>query len=345
MRERTFMLRAPLAALAVLLLVPAASPAATIFGSRLNHDPTTRGCQATDACTLMSFIVPTDPNGDPDSSGSPVSGVITKFRVRAYAVDQAGTVTLRVGDISRPNPSDQTTAVATVAGTGPTVPIPLSGDPETPVREFDAHLPIKQGQHLALDPSATVNAVYASSGNKFTYIFAPPLVEGQGPRGSSDVTEELLAQATIEPDADGDGFGDETQDACPSQAGTQGQCVANPPPPTTLAVSGLGVSAGKIAYTLSKEATVRLKLAKAKSGRKVKGRCVAPKRKYRKRPRCTRFVTVVSGLAGPGAAGVNQLALPKLNGRKLPKGRYRLTMTALDSAGTRVTATVRFRVT
>jgi hypothetical protein len=338
-------MRAMLAAFGVLLLVPAASPAATIFGSRLNHDPTTRGCTGTDACTLMSFIVPTDPNGDPDSSGSPVSGVITKFRVRAYAVDQAGTVTLRVGDISRPNPSDQTTAVATVAGTGPTVPIPVIDDPETPVREFDAHLPIKQGQHLALDPSATVNAVYASSGNKFTYIFEPPLVEGQGPRGSSDVTEELLAQATIEPDADGDGFGDETQDQCPSQAGTQGQCVSNPPPPPALAVSGLGVSAGKINYTLAKEATVTLKLAKAKSGRKVKGRCVAPKRKYRRRPRCTRYVTVLAGIAGPGAAGANQVALPRPQGRKLSKGRYRLTLTARDATGARVTATVRFRVT
>ena len=26
-------------------------------------------------------------------------------------------------------------------------------------------------------------------------------------------------RATVEPDADGDGFGDETQDACPSKAG------------------------------------------------------------------------------------------------------------------------------
>ena len=103
-------MRAPLAAFAALLLLPAASPAATIFGSRLNHDPTTRGCKGTDACTLTQFIVPTDPNGDPDAERLAVSGVITKFRVRAFAVDQPGTVTLRVGDISRPNPSDQSTA-------------------------------------------------------------------------------------------------------------------------------------------------------------------------------------------------------------------------------------------
>ena len=70
MRGRVPM-RAPLAALAALLLLPAASPAATIFGSRLNHDPTTRGCQDANACTLAQFIVPTDPNGDPDRTARP----------------------------------------------------------------------------------------------------------------------------------------------------------------------------------------------------------------------------------------------------------------------------------
>jgi len=338
-------MRALLAAIAVALLVPATSSAATVYGSRLNHDPTTRGCHDGNACTLVQYIVPTDPNGDPDASGSPVSGVITKWRVRAYAVDQPGTVTLRVGDIVRPNPMDDTTALATVTGTGPTAPIPLSDDPETPVREFDAQLAIKQGQHLELDPSATVSAVYASSGNKFTYSFEPPLVEGQGQRGSTDATEELNVQVTIEPDADGDGFGDETQDQCPTQAGTHGQCEANPPPPTTLAVSGLAVKAGKIAYSLSKDATVTMKLAKAKKGRKVKGRCVAQTRKNRHRRSCTRFVTVLAGIAGPGAGGTNQLALPRPNGRKLRKGRYRLTLTAKDATGAKVTATVRFRVT
>ena len=37
--------------------------------------------------------------------------------------------------------------------------------------------------------------------------------------------------ATVEPDADGDGFGDETQDGCPSEGDTQGGCVA---PETTI---------------------------------------------------------------------------------------------------------------
>jgi hypothetical protein len=36
---------------------------------------------------------------------------------------------------------------------------------------------------------------------------------------------------TVEPDADGDGYGDETQDKCPTDASTQGTCPAPPVPP------------------------------------------------------------------------------------------------------------------
>jgi hypothetical protein len=39
--------------------------------------------------------------------------------------------------------------------------------------------------------------------------------------------------AVVEPDVDGDGFGDETQDGCPTDASTQGPCPqpSAPPPP------------------------------------------------------------------------------------------------------------------
>ena len=78
----------------------------------------------------------------------------------------------------------------------------------------------------------------------------------------------------------------------------------------------------------------------------MKGRCVAQTRKNRRRPSCTRYATVLAGIAGArGAVGRTPCALPKPNGRKLRKGRYRLTLTANDATGAKVTATVRFRVT
>ena len=43
--------------------------------------------------------------------------------------------------------------------------------------------------------------------------------------------ERLDVSAVLEPDADNDGFGDETQDACPGDASIQGDCA---PPDTTI---------------------------------------------------------------------------------------------------------------
>src|SRR4051794_9979851 len=118
-------------ALAVgLLAMPAAGHAATTFGSRLNHDPANSGeCASPPApCTLVSFIQPSPPNGDPYSGGAPVRGVITEFRIRAFGEGgAAATVTFRLANISRPGP-DQNTATATDAGTGPTVTIPAFSD-------------------------------------------------------------------------------------------------------------------------------------------------------------------------------------------------------------------------
>ncbi len=101
--------------------------------------------------------------------------------------------------------------------------IPPSPASDTPIREFPARVPVSQGNHLALD-GTNVHATYDSSGDKFSYVFNPPLVAGQGPRGAATATGELLVQAVIEPDADGDGFGDETQDGCPTQDANQGAC-------------------------------------------------------------------------------------------------------------------------
>jgi hypothetical protein len=48
----------------------------------------------------------------------------------------------------------------------------------------------------------------------------------------------LNVAATLEPDADGDGFGDETQDQCPGQAGTENGCVPDTSPPDATITKG-----------------------------------------------------------------------------------------------------------
>jgi hypothetical protein len=348
-RLKTRLTAAALATGGALLLLPTAGQAAQTFGSRLNHDPANSGecVSLLTPCTIASYIVPTDPNGDPSSAGAPADGVITTFRIRAFGDGNApAQVTFRLADVTLPNPMDQTAALATAAGTGPTVTIPVPPGPDTPILSFPGHLTVKKGQHLAID-GTNVQATVNDSGSKFSYVFAPPLVDGQGARGSSSVTGELLVQATIEPDADGDGFGDETQDQCPSQAVTQGACVPPPSLPrdtTPPTVSKLGVGGGTIAYTLSEAATVTLQLSKGSTGRKVSGTCVRRTRRNRRKPHCTRFGMLGKSFSGPGSSGANQLALPKPGGRKLGPGLYRLTMTARDAAGNERTTTKQFQI-
>jgi hypothetical protein len=318
----------------LLLLLPAAAQAATTFGSRLNQQPDGGGgCQILGPCTIVSFIHPSDPEGNPYSGGAPVSGVITKFRI--YAKTEAPTlVTFRVADISRPNPMDETSATATAAGTGPTVTIQPTEEPA--IREFGGRLPVKKGQHLAID-ATDVQATYNNGGHKFSYIFTPQLVNGAAPQASAEPVGELLVQGEIEPDVDGDGFGDETQDQCPSQATTQGPCDTTPP-----VVSGLRVSDGTVSYTLSEASTVSFQLAKKLPGRRVGGRCVAQTAKNRAHKRCARFRPIGASFKGPGAAGADQVTLP--GGRKLGPGAYRLTMTVTDVAGNKATETTTFKV-
>jgi hypothetical protein len=176
-----------------------------------------------------------------------------------------------------------------------------------------------------------------NSGDQFSYVFAPPLVDGSGKRGSTESTGELLVAGTIEPDADGDGFGDETQDQCPSQKTTQGACDNTAP-----GVTGFKVSGDKIHYKLSEAATVSFKLEKKVKGRRVGGKCVKQTAKNKTKKACPLFKKVGASFSGPGKQGPNTATLP--NGKKLKPGTYRLTMTATDVAGNKTTKTLTFKV-
>jgi hypothetical protein len=231
---------------------------------------------------------------------------------------------------------DQSTAIASIVVAAPSVTIrPTPEEPE--IEEFSTRLPVKVGQQLAVESSEKINVTYQSGGEQYSYLFSPPLIAGGGPSTSHQSTGELLVQASIEPDADGDGFGDETQDQCPIQKTTQGPCDTTAP-----TVSGLGVSNGTISYSLSETSTVSFQLAKKLPGRKVGGKCVAQTSKNKAKRRCARFKNAGAAFSGSGNSGANQVTLP--NGKKLRPGTYRLTMTAVDAAGNKSTTTATFKI-
>jgi hypothetical protein len=95
------------------------------------------------------------------------------------------------------------------------------------------HLPIEAGQLIAVyDPpgstapcEATVNA---SSGDMVAYSTGDPGDNVPTTYSGFDEPWRVNAQAIVEPDADHDGFGDESQDQCPTNAATQGPCPVAP---------------------------------------------------------------------------------------------------------------------
>jgi hypothetical protein len=241
-------------------------------------------------------------------------------------------VTFRLANINTLPPD---MAQASAVATGPTVAIAGTGETE----EFPARVPVTKGNHLAID-TTDAQAIYETGGNEFSWGYGPALVDGAAPLTSATAHGELLVAAVVEPDADKDGFGDESQDqcvGCPPPGGGDGGGV---PDGTAPGLGGLAVGSGQLTYRLSEAASLTLKVQRVKKGRKVRGKCKPAKPANRGRKACKRYVKVGTVRAN-GVAGLNQLALPKkIGGRKLAKGRYRLTITARDSAGN-VSATKR----
>jgi len=317
--------RRRLAALAVtgaagLCALPAAADAATPFGSPLTEDPSGGNNANVTQCGSPPLPVPctrvlTALNSGPATFPvtAPMNGVITKFRIKSGTPDLVTFRTARLSQITGQS------ALGIAAGTGPSVTLAGTGQ----IEEYPARVAVQAGDHVALDAIST-NAQFGSNGSTKQYQFVPPLVSGQGPRGSTDnEDEELLVQAVLEPDADGDGFGDETQDGCPGNGSATGAC---PVPDTTKPVisrlrlrQSLFVLGTRVTYTLSEDARVTFRVQK----------CARPVGK-----RCALWRTLKGRIVRDGKAGRNRLRLrARIGGRELAEGRYRLVARAVDPAG------------
>lgn len=165
-------------------------------------------------CGLEGTYIQT---ASPSSSyAAPHDGVITSWGSRGHF----RTMTLK---IARLGAGSQFTMIGS---DGPRLHAENSELETYPVR-----IPVRQGDVIGMYvPAGTFNYCL-SGGTDFTdghrSVNVPP-----GDTTSFDDTESLKLpiEATIEHDGDGDGFGDETQDGCPTNASTQGAC----PLPTVL---------------------------------------------------------------------------------------------------------------
>jgi len=103
---------------------------------------------------------------------------------------------------------------------------------------------------------------------------------------------------------------------------------------------------GRVSYRVSEAATVAFRVERALKGRRVRGRCVKPKRSNRRARRCRRYKVLPGSFRHRGEVGRNRFKFSgRLRGRKLRPAKYRLRAVAADKAGNRSRAQLdRFRI-
>ncbi|MBI5104549.1 MAG: hypothetical protein HZB46_06120 [Solirubrobacterales bacterium] len=181
--------RSLLAALAASLACAGPAAAATTIGPDLAGGaagPPSAAC-ATTQCTAIGA-----------GAVAPYDGVVVRWRVRSSS---AATVRLRA--VQRVTATGKWISGAT----GPQETLAGTGAPVS----FAARLPIGKGARLALDG---VPAAFRSGGTGAVLVAHDGWPDGEA-RSAGPTVGELLVNADVE--ADGDGYGDETQDACPKE--------------------------------------------------------------------------------------------------------------------------------
>jgi virginiamycin B lyase len=100
-----------------------------------------------------------------------------------------------------------------------------------------------------------------------------------------------------------------------------------------------------VTWRLSEAALTRLRIERRSTGRRLRGRCVAPSRRLRRARRCVRWRRAGT-LTRRRGAGLQRLRWSgRIGTRALRPGRYRIVLSAVDTAGNRSrTRTLTFRI-
>jgi hypothetical protein len=194
-----------IAAAALVVAAPSASAAV-----QLGETFTPPASQVCDGSTQLQTL-----SGAPDYD-APFDGVITAWSYRSSAL--AAQVKLKIGRF--------------VSNTGPFGPsnyfiVGESAQTSPPVNQLttyaDVRIPVQAGDVIGSRVTGggcvrmvmTGHAIASNPGD---------LAPGSTASFTATFSRQLDIAATLEPDADNDGFGDETQDACPGAAGPLDGC-------------------------------------------------------------------------------------------------------------------------
>jgi hypothetical protein len=284
----------------------------------------------------VSTLVPLGPDSD---AAAPVRGVITSFSIR-MATPVTGH--LRVGRLE--DNSQPFISKFTLLETASDVSVP--GD--SVAHSFPARLPVQRGDVIGFASSVAIYRTQQANNSRRVDRDSPDgTTPAQATLPASEVSNyETPINATIEGDADGDGYGDETQDGCPTLASTHDACPGTTPtggggtdtggtqqqqqqpaapdtfPPVLSPVtinhpvfrvdSAAAAKAPKgatLSFFTSEAGTVRLAIYSLRAGKRSGKRCIAPPpRRSHGRP-CTKQ-TQVAAIDKPVVAQRNAIAFP-----------------------------------
>ena len=215
------------AALVFALATAAPSQAAVVLGElKPAGFPTQLGCSS------GQVIVQTGTSTVNDYSVPPGGGVITRWSTVSWTKGSADALVQLVV-----TGSDVTDNNVTYNGLSDfeTVVSPELAFPQS----FETRIPVSGGERLGLYGKKEGFFVYTCAfgfkgGKANRVIFgsvAQPVLGAPPTNVPSEFLEERIPlEVVLEPDADHDGFGDESQDLCPTVAVTQGSCPLAPPP-------------------------------------------------------------------------------------------------------------------
>jgi hypothetical protein len=233
--------------LAVCLGAAASASAATQVG-----DPCTANVASKQGVPVTAF--PLTAPQSPLPVAVPAAGVITNWGLNVGSALAPGASSQVTFKVLRPGPAAETVQVV-----GESTGIATTG-----ANTFGTRIAVQAGDRIGTvstggsllvceepSPGASLGLIVGNpiTGSTATYLNHP------------EELGRIAIFATVEPDADGDGYGDETQDQCPTDASTQGPCPAKaaptsppPAPPDTLSASA---AAKKTFLTVSLTSTAQ----------------------------------------------------------------------------------------
>lgn len=320
---------AVLLTLSVALAAASPSQAIVTIGSDLKATANDGACGFgsfhEDGRTCLYTQASLAPSHTASSLTVPFTGIVVRWRIKT-GIAGAGVAAMS----ARVRTVRGMTVTGGIAG-GLVRPLPLEGG----IRSFDTRLPVEAGDRVGVDiivtnfgtENAAAPILHSETGVGTATYNCCKIPDGTELLSNSVENTELLLNADIEPDADRDGFGDETQDLCPANQAIQAPC------PDRISPRATASFAARQNFLVTKELVVRVGTDEA--GTAIGTAQVRIKGKKKPLPVFTDRVAVTAGqkralhLRVPGKTR-KAVAAALANGKK---ASARVAVKVVDAAG------------